>query len=102
MENKKNIISPDYAHSVKRFEALRRIAIDGEDADAVLKYADRFLDKIETETLEALEKRPSAERLLEIAADYRAALRFCEMLYQAAELRDVKREKLDELASKLP
>ena len=52
----KNIRNPEYATSKERQNSLHDIIIDGEDAEAVIKYASRFLKDAEDELFEALSK----------------------------------------------
>lgn len=87
--------SGTYAQNQERMEKLREIIVDGEDAEAVLKYAERFLAEIERETLETL-KKPNADHK-EAADYYRVACRFVDMLQSAVAMGKRKIETFETL-----
>ena len=90
------IFSSDYAQSESRAVFLQEVIIDANDAEAVLKYADRFLAAIEQETLDKL-KSPHADYEA-IANYYRVAARFNEMLVSAVELGKQKAKALEDIS----
>ena len=90
------IYSSEYAQSESRAVFLQEVIIDANDAEAVLKYADRFLAAIEQETLDKL-KKPNAN-YEEIASYYRVASRFTDMLVSAVELGKQKAKALEDIA----
>lgn len=89
------ILASDYSVSEGRAAYLQQVIIDGVDAEAVLKYADRFLELVEIETLEKL-KQPNADHK-EVATYYRVVTKFVEMLVSAAELGRQKEKAFEEL-----
>lgn len=92
------ILGSEYAQSKERMEKLHNIIIDGKDAEAVLKYAERFQAEIERETLEIL-KKPNANHK-EAADYYRIACRFTDMLRAAVSLGEQKTETFEKLKVK--
>lgn len=90
------ILSSDYAQSENRAVYLQEVIIDANDAEAVLKYADRFLANIEQETLDKL-KKPNAN-YEELASYYRVASRFYDMLVTSVELGKQKAKALDAIS----
>lgn len=89
------ILGSEYAQSKARLEKLQNIIIDAKDAEAVLKYAERFQTEIERETLEALLK-PSANHE-EIVMYYRVVCRFTDMLRSTVSLGEQKKETFEQL-----
>lgn len=99
MTKMKNIRNPEYATSKERQNSLHNIVIDGEDAEAVFKYASRFLKDAEDELLNAALTEP--DKLGESALQYRMVHSFCTKLKQAATLGEQKRKVLNDLRQKV-
>lgn len=78
-----------------RIEYLREIVNEGEDAKAVLKYANKYLAKVEGEMLETIREQQDKEKLAEAISDYRAVVRFCKLLHTAASDGDRKLKTLE-------
>ncbi len=91
----KNIRNPEYATSKERQAALQEIVIDGEDAEAVLKYASRFLKNAEDELLTAALSTDAD--VYALARRYQIVHSFCTQLKQAATLGKQKQKVLDDL-----
>lgn len=88
-----------HAYKVERLETLRNLVVDGKDAEAVLKYVERFRREVEKEVLEALVK-PGID-LREAQTYYRVTNRFCEMLTFAAQTGKRKEEDYNSLKKEL-
>lgn len=81
MINERKIKSPEYATSAERMGALWEMAVDGQEAEAVIKYANIFLNECEQNVLTRIrEGKDTNEAILE----YRVAFQFMEMLKHVA------------------
>lgn len=95
-KNDKTIRSSEYyAQSKERMELLNNMIVEGEEAKLVIKYAEKFLDVVERETLDSLARQNGNHE--EAANFYRAAVRFVDMLRAAVSLGEKKAEALDKL-----
>lgn len=92
-----SIRNPDFYKKQENLDYLREIAIEGEDAEAVLKYAARYLDQVEKHTLEILETG-NEETIQKAVTDYRVVKKFCAILESAAVRGRRKQDKLSEIA----
>lgn len=96
MTKMKNIRNPEYSTSKERANSLHSMVVDGEDAEAVLKYASRFLKDAENELL-CIATDGTPEELLSYLPQYKAVHSFCTKLKQAANTGEQKRKVLDGL-----
>lgn len=88
-----NIKEPSYATSNERMNVLRNMVVDGQDAEATLKYVSEFLKACEQDVLQYA-REGKMELMNEAALDYKVAFRFSEMLRHAVELGKKKEEIL--------
>lgn len=90
------IKEPAYATSNERMNVLRNMVVDGQDADATLRYVSEYLIACEQDVLRYA-REGKMELLTEAALDYKVAFRFSEMLKHAV---DIGRQKEEILRSK--
>ena len=94
----RKIKNPDYADSIERMNVLRNIVVDSRDAEAVLKYADLFVEQCK-EAL--LDKAIKNQDTTEAALEYRVASKFMDMLKHQISIGRSKEEQLKNLQKKL-
>lgn len=75
-----------------RIEYLREIINEGEDAAIVLKVAHKYLNKVSEDTLDILAKETDKDKLASAISDYKAVVRFCEMLNTSID-KGMRKEK---------
>lgn len=82
----------------QRMERLSSMIIDGQEAEIVKKYADKWLEEVKSEVL---------SRLLEECSDpvtlkyqYRACVNFHRYVAHTAQVGQMKQEKLNEMSKK--
>lgn len=75
-----------------RIEYLRNIVNEGEEDKIVLKFVQKYREKIELETLDILKNTESDTA--EAISDYRAVVRFCDMLTNIVKTGERKEEAL--------
>lgn len=73
-----HISNAEYASSRTRLDVLQKIVIDGNNAEAIIKFADRFVDEIGKDTLEAIANNRG--NLAEQEMTYRVAVKFASMI----------------------
>lgn len=88
-----NIKEPTYATSNERMNVLRNMVVDGQDAEATLRYVSEFLKACEQDVLRNA-REGKMELLKEAALEYKVAFAFSEMLRHAVELGKKKEEIL--------
>ena len=76
MINERKIMNPEYASSSERLSILRSLVIDGEDAEAVLKYVRIFKKGCEDAILENA-KVGNERKYNEVAGEYKIVCKFC-------------------------
>lgn len=76
----------------ERFNYLHDIAVDGDDAEAVLKYASKMLKEAEQNVLNCIVE-PNAP-LADIAAEYRLIKKFHDMLVASAQKGERYKQKI--------
>lgn len=80
--------------SKERMALVQQLIIDGQDAEAVYKYAYKLKKEVEQETLELLLKTNNKEEVAEQQRYYQIVCRFVEML---AHIASVGKRKAAEL-----
>ena len=81
MINERKIKSPDYADSQERMNSLWNMMVDGQEAEAVIKYADVFLNECEQNMLTRIREGKDAN---EAILEYRVAFKFMNLLKHVA------------------
>ena len=93
MINERKIKSPEYADSQERMNSLWNMMVDGQEAEAVIKYADIFLKESEQNMLAKIRENKNCE---EAILEYRVAFKFMEMLKHVAEIGRAKQKIFEE------
>lgn len=98
MTDLRQIKSPEYATSRERMSELYHTAIEGQEAEAVIKYANIFIAETRETLLEAVENGQNYEQA---ALEYRVACKFMERLQFAVNLGKQKKETYERLKTQI-
>jgi len=93
--NRTRIRNTEYASSRQRLDALQQIVIDGNEAESVIKYADRLVEEIGKITLESMLVNDA--NLVECQMFYKVAVRFAQLVKSAASQGKQKEAVLESL-----
>lgn len=98
MTDLRQIKTPEYATSRERMSELYHIAIEGQEAEAVIKYADIFIAETSEALLEAVKNGKNYEQA---ALEYKVACKFMERLKFAVNQGKQKQETYERLKTQI-